>query len=185
MNIEFKDIASKYSEHLDSLYHYAINMGFKEQEVMDAVHDVFYKLCIQHSSLAEINNLKTYLYKSLRNRLIDIHKTKKEFLGISNYSIDEENHHSLPFQLSISGEDELIEKEDSEEIIATIENFLNTLSDRQREIVYLRFIRECSYEDIAEIMNITVASARNLISKSLNKIKNSVVSINLLVSLII
>jgi hypothetical protein len=42
VNIEFKDIASKYSEHLDSLYSYALNMGFKEQEIMDAIHDVFY-----------------------------------------------------------------------------------------------------------------------------------------------
>jgi len=52
--IEFSDIASTYNEYLDTLYAYALHLGFDEQTAMDAIHDVFYKLCIQHSSLNEI-----------------------------------------------------------------------------------------------------------------------------------
>lgn len=182
MNIEFKDIASKYSEHLDSLFSYALNMGFKEQEIMDAIHDVFYKLCIQHSSLNEISNLKTYLFKSLRNRLIDLYRSNKEFIGLNNDY--DENHNILPFQLTASGEDELIEKEDSEEIKSKVEHVLNQLTNRQREIVYLRYIRECRYEEIAEITNITVETSRNLVSKSLAKLKKSSLSLSLFLSII-
>lgn len=74
--------------------------------------------------------------------------------------------------LNVTVEDELIEKEAQDEIRHKVEEYLKKLSDRQREIIYLRFIEEHSYEEIAEIMNISVESSRNLISKSLSKLKN-------------
>jgi len=40
--IEFSDIASTYNEYLDTLYAYALHLGFDEQTAMDAIHDVFY-----------------------------------------------------------------------------------------------------------------------------------------------
>ena len=70
-------------------------------------------------------------------------------------------------------EDELIDKEDHVEIKQKLEDYLKKLTDRQREIIYLRYIEEYSYEEISEIMNISVESGRNLISKSLNKLKKS------------
>jgi len=179
--IQFPNIASTYNEHIDSLYSYALHLGFDEQTAMDAIHDVFYKLCVHHS-LNEINNLKSYLFRSLRNRLIDIKRTNKEDTLL--HTTQEKTQDTLPFQLSVSIEDELIKEEDAEEIRQKVENVLSRLTDRQREIVYLRYIREQSYEEIAEIMQISVAACRNLISKSIARLKESSLTIALLLFMI-
>jgi len=180
--IQFSSIASTYNEYLDTLYSYALHLGFDEQTTMDAIHDVFYKLCTHHSSLNEINNLKSYLLKSLRNRLIDLKRINRE--ETSSFIGQDTTQETLPFQLYVTIEDELIMREDAEEIRQKVENVLNRLTDRQREIVYLRYIREQSYEEIAEIMQISVPACRNLISKSITRLKESSLTIILMILIV-
>ena len=166
----FSNIAAIYDENLNALYSYALHLGFDEQTSMDAIHDVFYKICIMNTNIFELSNIKSYLFRAVRNRLIDIKRVNKIF--DDNFEI-EESETNLPFQLNVTVEDEFIEKEDSEEIKRKVENVLNNLTDRQREIVFLRYIQEHSYEEIAEIMNMTIESSRNLISRSLLKLKET------------
>ena len=166
----FLNIAAIYDENLNALYSYALHLGFDEQTSMDAIHDVFYKICIMNTNIFELSNIKSYLFRAVRNRLIDIKRVNK--ISDDNFEI-EESETNLPFQLNVTVEDEFIEKEDSEEIKRKVENVLNNLTDRQREIVFLRYIQEHSYEEIAEIMNMTIESSRNLISRSLTKLKET------------
>ncbi len=166
----FLNIAAIYDENLEALYSYALHLGFEEQTSMDAIHDVFYKICIMNTTIFELSNLKSYLFRAVRNRLIDIKRVNR--ISDDNFEI-EESETNLPFQLNVTVEDEFIEKEDSEEIKRKVENVLNNLTDRQREIVFLRYIQEHSYEEIAEIMNMTIESSRNLISRSLTKLKET------------
>ena len=90
----------------------------------------------------------------------------------------------LPFQLNVTVEDEFIMHEDSEEIRQKVENVLNRLTHRQREILYLRYIQECSYEEISEIMQISVAASRNLVSKSVTKLRAASLTISLFLLII-
>jgi RNA polymerase sigma factor (sigma-70 family) len=114
--------------------------------------------------------------------LIDIKRINREntthFIGTDN------EQEVLPFQLHVTIEDKLIMEEDAEEIRQKVENVLSRLTDRQREIVYLRYIKEQSYEEIAEIMQISVAACRNLISKSIARLKESSLTIALLLLVI-
>jgi RNA polymerase sigma factor (sigma-70 family) len=136
---------------------------------MDTIHDIFYKLCIQNVSLDEIDNLKFYLFRSLRNRLIDIKRTNREFPAL--FPQEEEIDEYLPFKFNVSIEDEIIMKEDSEEIRLKVENVLSRLTNRQREIIYLRYVQEYNYQEISDIMQISVEASRNLVSKSIVKLR--------------
>ncbi|SCM57591.1 RNA polymerase sigma factor [Petrimonas mucosa] len=167
--IKFSDIASTYNEYLDTLYAYALHLGFDDHTAMDAIHDLFYKLCTQHSSLKEIDNLKFYLFRSLRNRLVDLHRTKRECLSL--HLMGEHEGVDLPFQLNVTVEDELIDKEEAEKIREKVENVLSRLTPRQREVIYLRYLQGCSYEEISEIMCMSVAGSRNLVSRSIAKLR--------------
>ena len=169
--IHYAEISKIYHKHSDSLYAYAKHLGFNDDTVMDAMHDVFYKLCINDETLKNITNIKFYLFRALKNRLIDIHRTNREYSG--NLLNETKSQDKLPFNLNVSVEDELIEKEDLEEIQRKVKNILAQLTDRQREIVYFRYIHEYDYAKIAELMNITVESCQNLISKSITKLKKS------------
>ena len=48
---------------------------------------------------------------------------------------------------------------------------LGSLSTQQREMIYLKFYEDFSYEQIADIMGITVKSSYKLLYKALDKLR--------------
>jgi Sigma-70, region 4. len=48
---------------------------------------------------------------------------------------------------------------------------MKTLTSRQREAIYLRYIREVPLEDIASMLNMNYQSTRNLIHRSILKLR--------------
>ncbi len=72
------NIAEIYNNYVDDMYTYAIYLGFKEYDIIDAIQDVFVNLCeLNRDNKKKISNIKFYLFKSLRNRLIDLYKKKR------------------------------------------------------------------------------------------------------------
>ena len=162
------DIDSLYDQYVDDLYNYAQNLGFNRQLIMDAIHDIFYKICINNKILDDVQNVKFYLFRSLKNRLLDINKAQKEYIDLDTEYIQ----NSIPFTLKVTIEDELIDKEEQLNLEKKINNILNILTDRQREIIYLRFIQGYDYVEVSNLMNITVPACHKLMSKTLAKLKN-------------
>lgn len=163
------NIDTIYRTHVHELFSYALHLGFNRETCQDAIHDVFYKLCMDQVQLDQINNIRFYLLRALKNRLLDIHKQKKD---ISELLIDA-NSDELPFTIKVTVEDELIQYEEEQSTKDTIENMLQSLSDRQREVIYLRYCQDCDYEEIAQLMNISVNSSRNLLHKAIQNLKKS------------
>ena len=56
-----RNLAFVYYEYGDDLYAYARHLGFSEDTAMDAVHDIFYKLCLNANIYKGKKNLKFYL----------------------------------------------------------------------------------------------------------------------------
>ncbi|KAA6331361.1 hypothetical protein EZS27_020021 [termite gut metagenome] len=114
-------------------------------------------------------NPRFYLLRALKNRLLDIYKVKKEISGLEIMSLAEE----IPFTIHVTVEDVMIEREDQENIRLKVEHLLESLTDRQREIIYLRYTQDCDYEEIAQLMHITVSTCRKLFHKVITKLKQS------------
>lgn len=169
------DITSIYNLYVDDMFTYAIYLGFRKEDVMDAIHDVFYKIGSDDKYLNEISNLKFYLFRSLKNRLLDLNKSKREYIDLSEkYLLD------LPFDINVTIEDDIIDKEKQLKIEAQIAEMLNSLTERQREVVYLRYVLEYDYEQISELMNITVHGCRKLLSKAMQNLRDKYASLILL-----
>ena len=64
-------------------------------------------------------------------------------------------------------EEDYIEKEEQIVIKKEIDEMLNSLTSRQREIIYLRYVHEYEYNEIAELLHISVHSCRKLVSKAI------------------
>jgi RNA polymerase sigma factor (sigma-70 family) len=157
-------------------------MGFDEQTAMDAIHDLFYKLCTRDTSIDNYENLRFYLFRSLRNRLIDLRRSRREFMSLE---VNEQSDVAdPPFHLEVTVEDIMILEEEKEAIRKKVEYMLEGLTHRQREIIYLRYIHEYSYEEIAEIMQISVESCRNLLSRTITRLKDSHLPLWLLIFLL-
>lgn len=165
---KINDIASLYNLYVDNLYTYALYLGFDKEVIMDAIHDVFCKLAADEKKLHDVSNIKLYLFKSLKNRLYDIFKAQRESVGLSVFDSQE-----LPFDIYVTVEDRLVDQEECRLIENRISEMLDSLTERQREIVYLRYIQECDYEQIAELLHISVHGCRKLLSKAMQKLRDT------------
>jgi RNA polymerase sigma factor (sigma-70 family) len=99
----------------------------------------------------------------LKNRLLDIYKTTAEIDSLENYE--------LSFSVKATVLDELISEEENSALQKRIENLLNCLTDRQREAVYLRFIQEMEYDEIAALLKMTPHATRKLISRAIQRMR--------------
>lgn len=158
------DIESVYSQYVNDLFTYAAYLGFDHHVIMDAIHDVFCKLAASENSLDEVENVKFYLFASLKNRLYDIHKSKREHVSIDTF---DEN----PFDIHVNIEDDLIDLEERNLIKQQIEQMLNSLTARQREVIYLRYVQEYDYSQIAKLLNISIHGCRKLVSKAMQSLR--------------
>jgi RNA polymerase sigma factor (sigma-70 family) len=162
-----KDIASIYRLYVNDLFTYAHYLGFDKETVMDTIHDIFCKLATEEKFLNEVENIKFYLFKTLKNKLSDISKVKKSYIELS--VVDEND--KISFDIDVSIEDKLIDTENRLLIKKQIEEMLSSLTERQREIIYLRYVQEYDYEEIAKLLNITIHSCRKLVSKALQSLR--------------
>lgn len=179
----FENIKVIYIKYIDQLYAYALHLGFDEAVAMDAIHDIFYNICTHNTCLDNISNIKFYLFRALKNRLIDIERTHKDYIGIG--STNQDICENMLFSFNITIEDKVIQEEDLNEIKQKVENVLARLTNRQREIIYLRYIQEYDYDEISDLMNISVESCRNLISKAMSKLRENPLLFSQLITLII
>lgn len=166
MKTEGDDITAIYNNYVDDMYTYALYLGFNENDIIDAIQDVFCTLCENPNKLKNIYNVKFYLLKSLKNRLIDARCYKKtiEFDLLANHEV-------TISEYGETVEGKLIEKEEEKEIKTKIQNMLRMLSPRQQEIVFLRFIQGYDYEQIAEIMGTNSDNCRKLVYKAFQTLR--------------
>jgi RNA polymerase sigma factor (sigma-70 family) len=75
------------------------------------------------------------------------------------------------FSVEFSSDLRLIDEEHEVYQVRKLEGVLNSLSDRQKELIYLRFYQSLSFEQIAEVMNLSRQSVYNLLQKSLGSLR--------------
>ena len=154
-----------YNQYADLLFSYGTGLGFAKEDIEDSMQEIFCNLYLNHSKIHEINNLKFYLLRALKNRLLNVSQASRT----QNF-IDMEN---VDFYTEVTVLDDLIDAEDRTAIQKKIQSYLDELTARQREAIYLRYIEDLDYEEIAELMNMSVPSARNLVFKAIKQLRNS------------
>ena len=106
---------------------------------------------------------------------IKIGQEVKEHKGDIKESSNKENIvdvTGLPFLIEPSVLDELVAQEDKVAIETEIKNLLEILTDRQKEAVYLRFIQELEYEEVANLLDMTAPAVRKLISRAIKRMRD-------------
>jgi RNA polymerase sigma factor (sigma-70 family) len=156
-----------YDMHINILLNYGSKLTSDRELLKDCIHDVFVKLFTKRDELNMINNLKSYLFISLKNRIYDEFSKR---VYISDTEIEE----AAP-GLEVDDTEKsylLREKEQMETLM--VERLLVQLSPRQREVLTLYYWDEKNYEDICKIMNMNYQSVRNLMHRSITKLRSLV-----------
>jgi RNA polymerase sigma factor (sigma-70 family) len=156
--------SSIYNKYADELFGYGIGLGFERETLKDAIQDTFYAFYAGKNRLTGIHNLKYYLFRMLKNRLLDIYKSA---IHTNRVELSEE----MAFSVKTTILDNLIAGEEKIALQTRIDNLLNTLTDRQREAVYLRFMQEMEYEEIGRLLEMTPQSVRKLIFRAIKRLR--------------
>ena len=74
-------------------------------------------------------------------------------------------------------ETQWIEAEDSARLNHKLEKAFNRLSDRQREIIHMKYYQHLDYEEIGRMMDLNYQSARNLVNRALAALRKEMLGI--------
>ncbi len=167
-----------YEEHIDALFLFGKKLCADEDQVLDYIHDLFVYVWENREKLGDPVVIRAYLLKSLRNRIIDDFRKSKKI----NISSDI----SLVKDTELSKEEEWVAFETSAQINEKLGGAVKLLTDRQREIIYLKFNQNLSYEEIGDILGINYQSVRNLAHRAISELrKNMTVLLIILTALLV
>ena len=153
-----------YDLHINILFNYGLKLTIDKELLKDCIHDIFVKLYTKRDELGTIDNLKSYLFISLKNKLCD---ELRKRMYMSDTAVEDVNA-VAPTDV----EDDYMEEEQRKNEFSLVKRLLDQLSPRQREALTLYYIEEKKYEDICEIMNMNYQSVRNLMHRGLTKLRS-------------
>ena len=154
--------SSLYQQNTRLLLNYGHKFTRDRSLIEDAVHDLFVRLWTSRATLGTPLSVKNYLYKALRSILFRKLETRSRFTEMSDGD---------PLGFEVSFDQVVIANEEERALQTKIKAAIGTLPPRQQEIVYLRFYEGFSYPEIADILEITVASTYKLLYKALHNME--------------
>ena len=154
-----------YESHYQSLFTYGFSITANREQTKDCIQDLFYELWTKRSTLnKEVKNIRFYLFTWLRRKITkELKQTGKETHVIDH--MDHKNDQVLPY------EELLIAFEQSEEAKLKLTAALRKLTNRQLEIIRLRFFENLSYEQIAINTSLTERTVYNIVYESIRQLR--------------
>ncbi|MDR2040054.1 MAG: sigma-70 family RNA polymerase sigma factor [Bacteroidales bacterium] len=151
-----------YNRYVQSLFIYGLRYTSNKEVIKDCIQDVFIKIHDNRHKLKITDHIRFYLFVSLKNSLLNHFRDEKVQLEIGNY--ESLIHESSTEEIYIEGEIIELRKAKADIILAS-------LSDRQREAMYYKFIENKEHKEIAQIMDMNSQSVSNILQRSIQKIK--------------
>ena len=128
-----------------------------DRDAEDIVQDVMLGLFDKADVTAPIENLSAYIFSSLRNRVTDMFRRKRDVASLA----------TLVHESVEDATDVLEKKELREFMVKAIEN----LSDEQRAVVIATEFEDRSFRDLSEEWEIPIGTLLARKSRALKKIK--------------
>lgn len=152
-----------YKAHYNLLYNYGLKFVNDADLIEDFIQDIFVRLC-KRGNLHDIDDLKIYLLRAMRNMAYDYYAAQHDNLSINDIEFslsDDEN----AFRRFFTKDDEEIRQYHS------LQKAINNLPPQQKQILYLFYIKGLSHKEIAEILDITPQASMNSVSKTLRRLR--------------
>ncbi|GAA0886291.1 MULTISPECIES: RNA polymerase sigma factor [Sphingobacterium] len=171
----FKILFERYNQ---LLFNYGFKFTQDEVIIEDSIQELFVKLWCNRENLSTDVAVKNYLYKAFRRTLVKKIEQSLRRTEVTNSSVD-----YLPFTIELPHDLTIIRQERAMKIRDRLDQALQQMTARQREIIHLRFFEELPYTDIAEIMGLSTKDTYKLYYRALDSLKKHFSGFSLLVLL--
>ncbi len=166
-----------YKLYAQDMYSYGMLFTTNSELVKDCLHDVFIKIHRNRKKLSQVDNIRLYLLKAMKNYLFDVFDKKKELFH--NDTIEP------VFSPEYTIEDKIIRQEELHYQSRKIRQMLESLTPRQKEVLYYKYMKNLTYDEIGEIMQMNYQSILNLIQRSIKKLRETFAESKVYLSIII
>lgn len=145
------------------LLRYAMHFVHDLEAARDIVQDTFMKLC-QQSEIEMRPKLAKWLYTVCRNRAIDVSRKERRMKLSPEYEITDQ----ISSQNNSNPPDAAMEQV---ELAAGLMAQIERLSNRQQEVLRLKFSGDLSYREIAEVTGLTVSHVGVTLHEAITKLR--------------
>ena len=142
----------------ENLFRYACYRLGSAAEAEDVIQDLYLRLSKRGARLAEIEDLKGYVYRSLTNSCSSALRSRQQFV--------------TPETLDTLSSDDLAPK-DFEQEFRLIERLMALLPDEQSEVIRLRIYGGQQFDEIASICNIPLTTAKSRFRYGIDKLRKA------------
>ena len=138
----------------------ALRLLDNAEDAEDMVQEVYMKLWSKRDALPDVKDVEAYCVTLTKNMCIDrlrIAEAEKE-------DMDE-----VPIMLAETDDVEAqVERHDA---VEQVKQIIETLPEHQQQVITLRDIEDCSFEEIAEQTGLTAVNIRMLLSRARRTIR--------------
>ena len=149
----------------DRLFRHGIRICPDTELVKDSINLLFTEIWEKRISLPELENVSGYVFIWYKRKLYKQLKENK-----ARQFIDEATILSMELEEK-SYEETLISIENNEQLKEKIRKALDSLTDRQRELIQLRFFEDMGFEEMATKTNTSIRTIYNTIHAAINRLK--------------
>lgn len=162
---EKRALGALFERTFDSLYRYGYRVISNPDQVLDSIQDVFYQLWKYRSNLDKPTSVEGYLFISLRRQLLRKKEKRKK------RSENDEKYMSEEFDPLLDYENwgEVLDLEEEQK--RQLEDAIQELTDRQREVIYLKFFEGLSTKELANVLDIRAQSIYNLVHDAVESLR--------------
>lgn len=162
-----KALSLIYNDHYDLLYHYGLKYTHDIQVIEDSIQNTFGYFLKRGGNLFSVSNLKGFLLKSFRNQLLSELKRVNRFYISRNFSQENDDCHEPEVN-------EIFEQEWHNRLEQKLRMSMKQLTARQKEILFLKYQCNLSYNEIANMLDIEVDSCYKLVYRSLKELRDEI-----------
>jgi RNA polymerase sigma-70 factor (ECF subfamily) len=161
----YEEIIKLYDKKVFSLI---FNMIRNQDDVEDIAQEVFIKIYRNLKNFKEESSLYTWIYRITVNICIDEMKKRKQVVYLDEKIQVQDG--EIEVQIPDTGKplEEIAEDKDIKDRLI---NCINKLPENARIMIALRDIKEFSYQEIAEILNLNIGTVKSKINRARNMLK--------------
>ena len=155
-----KAIEDLYRMNYQVLYSYAYKICRDKEMSKDCVQELFVRLWEKRDQLREVSKVRPYLLQSIWHAVIRKLKSTHK-----NLAIDENTHYNM--DVVFSSESIQISQDLTNEKNRRLNDALNTLSARQRQIIFMQYYEGLTIEEIQESTELKYQSIKILTHRAM------------------
>lgn len=158
------------AEHFQPVLTAFMTRHFKDQELAaDLAAHAMMKLLEQKGRFEHYSQVKAFLYRVAFNAGINQHRTYKRRIAAREILAYLEDHSELPEPLKA---EEALEREAIyQEAVAILKAKMDRLRPRDQQVIHLSLVQQMSTRQIAEKLEISPQTVRNIKSRILKKLR--------------